>query len=126
MTMIVLGVGFTVLLFLCGVLALMYTNLRDNDNNLQKLNQKLVEDIDELTTKNAILHSEIIMRTEERAVQVGSTVTWLDKHKEIETGSVLDDYKHKDKTYVVVIRLKDGKTQGAPISIPLEKLTVSP
>jgi hypothetical protein len=103
----------------------MYTNLRDNDNNLQKLNHKLNEDINELTTKNAILHSEVILRTEERAVPVGSTVTWLDKQKEIETGSVLDDYKHKDKTYVVVIRLKDGKTQGAPISIPFDKLTIS-
>lgn len=124
MSMIILGVLFTILLFLCGVLGMMYTNLRDNDNNLQKLNHKLNEDINELTTKNAILHSEVILRTEERAVPVGSTVTWLDKQKEIETGSVLDDYKHKDKTYVVVIRLKDGKTQGAPISIPFEKLTV--
>ena len=125
MSMIILGVLFTILLFLCGVLGMMYTNLRDNDNNLKKLNHKLNEDINELTTKNAILHSEVILRTEERAVPVGSTVTWLDKQKEIETGSVLDDYKHKDKTYVVVIRLKDGKTQGAPISIPFEKLTVS-
>ena len=125
MSMIILGVLFTILLFLCGVLGMMYTNLRDNDNNLQKLNHKLNEDINGLTTKNAILHSEVILRTEERAVPVGSTVTWLDKQKEIETGSVLDDYKHKDKTYVVVIRLKDGKTQGAPISIPFEKLTVS-
>ena len=125
MSMIILGVLFTVLLFLCGVLGMMYTNLRDNDKNLQMLNHKLNEDINELTTKNAILHSEVILRTEERAVPVGSTVTWLDKQKEIETGSVLDDYKHKDKTYVVVIRLKDGKTQGAPISIPFDKLTIS-
>lgn len=125
MTMIIFGVVFTVLLFLCGILLLMYTNLRDNDKSLQELNQKLKEDIDELTTKNAILHSEVIARTEERVFPVGSTVTWLDRHKEIETGSVLDDYKHKDKTYVVVIRLKDGKTQGAPISIPFEKLTLS-
>ena len=125
MTMIIFGVVFTVLLFLCGLLLLMYTNLRDNDKSLQELNQKLKEDIDELTTKNAILHSEVIARTEERVIPVGSTVTWVDKHKEIETGSVLDDYKHKDKTYVVVIRLKDGKTQGAPISIPFEKLTLS-
>ena len=125
MTMVVFGIAFTVLLFLCGLLLLMYTNLRDNDKSLQELNQKLKEDIDELTTKNAILHSEVIARTEERVFPVGSTVTWLDRHKEIETGSVLDDYKHKDKTYVVVIRLKDGKTQGAPISIPFEKLTLS-
>jgi hypothetical protein len=89
------------------------------------LNHKLNEDINELTTKNAILHSEVIQRTEERAVPVGSTVTWLDKQKEIETGSVLDDYKHNNKIYVVVIRLKDGKTQGAPISIPFEKLTIA-
>ncbi len=125
MTMIIFGVVFTVLLFLSGILLIMYTNLRDNDKSLQELNQKLKEDIDELTTKNAILHSEVIARTEERVFPVGSTVTWLDRHKEIETGSVLDDYKHKDKTYVVVIRLKDGKTQGAPISIPFEKLTLS-
>ena len=125
MTMVIFGIAFTVLLFLCGLLLLMYTNLRDNDKSLQDLNQKLKEDIDELTTKNAILHSEVIARTEDRVIPVGSTVTWLDKHKEIETGSVLDDYKHKDKTYVVVIRLKDGKTQGAPISIPFEKLTLS-
>ena len=126
MTIIILSVGFTVLLFFCAVITLMYTNLRDSDKNLQKLNHKLQEDIDELTTKNAILHSEIISRTEERAVPVGSTVTWLDRHKEIETGSVLDDYKHKDKTYVVVIRMKDNKTQGAPISIPFEKLSIVP
>ena len=125
MTMVIFGIAFTVLLFLCGLLLLMYTNLRDNDKSLQDLNQKLKEDIDELTTKNAILHSEVIARTEDRVIPVGSTVTWVDKHKEIETGSVLDDYKHKDKIYVVVIRLKDGKTQGAPISIPFEKLTLS-
>jgi len=83
MSMIILGVLFTVLLFLFGVLGMMYTNLRDNDKNLQMLNHKLNEDINELTTKNAILHSEVIQRTEERAVEVGSTVTWLDKQKEI-------------------------------------------
>ena len=59
------------------------------------------------------------------AIQEIETIKEPNKQKEIETGSVLDDYKHKDKTYVVVIRLKDGKTQGAPISIPFEKLTVS-
>lgn len=125
MTMIIFGVVFTVLLFLSGILLIMYTNLRDNDKSLQELNQKLKEDIDELTVKNAILHSEVIARTEERVFPVGSTVTWLDRHKEIETGSVLDDYNHKGKTYVVVIRMKNGKTQGAPISIPFEKLTLS-
>lgn len=125
MTIIILSVLFTVSLFLCGLLFSMYTSLRDDDNNLQKLNHKLYENINELTTKNAILHSEVISRTEKRAVPVGRTVTWLDKQKEIETGSVLDDYIHNNKIYVVVIRLKNGKTQGAPISIPFEKLTIS-
>jgi hypothetical protein len=32
---------------------------------------------------------------------------------------------YNDKVYVVVIRLKDGKAQGAPISIPYEKLILS-
>ncbi len=123
--MILLSILFTLLLFICGVLSLMYSNMKDHNNNLMKLNSKLSDEVTELETKNAMLHSEIITRTEERAVPVGSTVTWLDKHKEIETGSVLDDYKHRDKTYVVVIRLKDGKTQGAPISIPLEKLSIA-
>ena len=123
--MILLSILFTLLLFICGVLSLMYSNMKDHNNNLMKLNSKLSDEVTELETKNAMLHSEIIIRTEERAIPVGSTVTWLDKHKEIETGSVLDDYKHKDKTYVVVIRLKDGKTQGAPISIPFEKLSIA-
>lgn len=123
--MILISILFTLLLFICGVLSLMCSNMKDHNNNLMKLNSKLSDEVTELETKNAMLHSEIITRTEERAVPVGSTVTWLDKHKEIETGSVLDDYKHRDKTYVVVIRLKDGKTQGAPISIPFEKLSIA-
>jgi hypothetical protein len=109
---------------MCGILAMMYSNMKEHNNNLMKLNSKLNEDVTELVTKNAMLHSEIISRTEERAIPVGSNVTWLDKQKETETGSVLDDYKHNNKTYVVVIRLKDGKTQGAPISIPFEKLSI--
>ena len=123
--MIVMSILFTLLLFLCGLLALMYTNLKDNNNNLMELNSKLDEDVNELKTKNAMLHSELIARNEDRIIDVGRQVTWLDKHKEIETGSVLDDYRHNNKVYVVVIRLKDGKTQGAPISIPYEKLILS-
>lgn len=123
--MIVISILFTLLLFLCGLLALMYTNLKDNNNNLMELNSKLDEDVNELKTKNAMLHSELIARNEDRIIDVGRQVTWLDKHKEIETGSVLDDYRHNGKVYVVVIRLKDGKTQGAPISIPYEKLILN-
>ena len=123
--MIVFGVVFTVVLFLCGVLVLMLTNQNENVSNLMKLNAKLEEDITELETKNAMLHSDLISRNEDRVIDVGKEIKWLDKHKEIETGSVLDDYKYNDKVYVVVIRLKDGKSQGAPISIPYEKLILN-
>jgi hypothetical protein len=120
--MIWISILFTIVAFL---FVIMYLNAKEHNNNLMKLNSKLNEDVTELVTKNAMLHSEVISRTEERAIPVGTTITWLDKQKETETGSVLDDYKHKDKTYVVVIRLKDGKTQGAPISIPLDKIIIS-
>ena len=123
--MIVFGVVFTVMLFLCGVMVLMLTNQNENVSNLMKLNNKLEEDITELETKNAMLHSDLISRNEDRVIDVGKEIKWLDKHKEIETGSVLDDYKYNGKVYVVVIRLKDGKSQGAPISIPYEKLILS-
>ena len=39
--MIVFGVVFTVMLFLCGVLVLMLTNQNENVSNLMKLNNKL-------------------------------------------------------------------------------------
>ena len=123
--MIIFGVAFTFLLFLCGVLFLINTGLKENNGNLIKLNSKLNENITELETKNAMLHSDLISRNEDRIIDVGREIKWLDKHKEIETGSVLDDYKHNGKVYVVVIRMKDGKTQGAPISIPYEKLILS-
>ena len=123
--MIVFGIAFTVILFLCGVLVLMLTNQNENVSNLMKLNAKLEEDITELETKNAMLHSDLISRNEDRVIDVGKEIKWLDKHKEIETGSVLDDYKYNGKVYVVVIRLKDGKSQGAPISIPYEKLILN-
>ena len=123
--MIIFGVSFTLLLFLCGVLFLINTGLKENNSSLIKLNSKLNEDITELETKNAMLHSDLISRNEDRIIDVGREIKWLDKHKEIETGSVLDDYKHNGKVYVVVIRMKDGKTQGAPISIPYEKLILS-
>lgn len=122
---IVFTVTFVVLLILLGALLLVNTGLKENNSSLLKLNSKLNEDITELQTKNAMLHSDLISRNEERVIDVGREIKWLDKHKEIETGSVLDDYKHNNKVYVVVIRMKDGKTQGAPISIPYEKLILS-
>jgi hypothetical protein len=122
---IVFTVTFVVLLILLGALLLVNTGLKENNSSLLKLNSKLNEDITELQTKNAMLHSDLISRNEERVIDVGKEIKWLDKHKEFEIGSVLDDYKHNGKVYVVVIRMKDGKTQGAPISIPYEKLILS-
>lgn len=122
---VIFSVSFMALLILCGALLLVNTSLKENNASLLKLNTKLNEDVTELETKNAMLHSDLISRNEERIIDVGREIKWLDKHKEIETGSVLDDYKHNGKVYVVVIRMKDGKTQGAPISIPYEKLILS-
>lgn len=121
----IFAVSFVVLLIICGALLLVNASLKENNMSLMKLNSKLNEDVTELETKNAMLHSDLITRNEERVIDAGREIKWLDKHKEIETGVVLDDYKHKDKVYVVIIRMKDGKTQGAPISIPYEKLILS-
>ena len=122
---VIFSVSFMVLLILCGALLLVNTSLKENNASLLKLNTKLNEDVTELETKNAMLHSDLISRNEDRIIDAGKEIQWLDKQKEIETGIVLDDYKHKDKVYVVVVRMKDGKTQGAPISIPYEKLILS-
>lgn len=121
----VFAVSFVILLIVCGALSLVNASLKENNISLMKLNSKLNEDVTELETKNAMLHSDLITRNEERVIDAGREIKWLDKHKEIETGIVLDDYKHNDKVYVVIIRMKDGKTQGAPISIPYEKLILS-
>ena len=121
----IFAVSFVVLLIICGALLLVNASLKENNISLMKLNSKLNEDVTELETKNAMLHSDLITRNEERVIDAGREIKWLDKHKEIETGIVLDDYKHNNKVYVVIIRMKDGKTQGAPISIPYEKLILS-
>ena len=121
----VFAVSFVILLIVCGALLLVNASLKENNISLMKLNSKLNEDVTELETKNAMLHSDLITRNEERVIDAGREIKWLDKHKEIETGIVLDDYKHNDKVYVVIIRMKDGKTQGAPISIPYERLILS-
>lgn len=125
MTMIIYGILMTGLMIVCGVLLLINTSAKDSSETLKNLNQKLSENVTELETKNALLHSKLIARNEERIIDVGREVKWLDKQKETETGSVLDDYRHNNKVYVVVIRMKDGKPQGAPISIPYEKLILS-
>ena len=89
---------------------------------LQELNTKLGSQVTELTSKNSNLWFEL--QQEKSYIDKGRKVTWLDKQGETNEGIVLDDYTLKDKVYVVVIRMKDEKTQGAPISIPFTKLTV--
>lgn len=70
--MIWISILFTVVAFL---FVIMYLNAKEHNNNLMKLNSKLNEDVTELVTKNAMLHSEVISRTEERAIPVGTTIT---------------------------------------------------
>jgi hypothetical protein len=64
------------------------------------------------------------LNKEKDLIEPGTKISWKDKQGETNLGVVLDDYLLKDKPYVVVIRMKDDKTQGAPISIPFEKITI--
>lgn len=99
--------------------------LKDSKSTVQlvkELNEKLQSQVTELTAKNSDLWFEL--QQEKSYIDKGRKVSWLDKQGETNEGVVLDDYTLKDKVYVVVIRMKDGKTQGAPISIPFAKLTV--
>lgn len=119
---IVLGITVTLLGFYTVFLGLKLKDSKNSEALLRELNVKLRDQVNELTSKNSDLWFEL--QQEKSYVDKGRKVTWLDKQGETNEGVVLDDYTLKDKVYVVVIRMKDGKTQGAPISIPFQKLTV--
>ena len=106
------------------VLYKLWASSKSNFNLMRELNQKLREDVTELTTRNSNLWFELQHEKENNIFEEGTLVAWKDKQGETNKGSVLDDYKIHDKVYVVVMRMKDGKPQGAPISIPFTKLTV--
>lgn len=119
---IVLGITVTLLGFYTVFLGIKLKDSKNSEALLRELNVKLRDQVNELTSKNSDLWFEL--QQEKSYVDKGRKVTWLDKQGETNEGVVLDDYTLKDKVYVVVIRMKDGKTQGAPISIPFQKLTV--
>jgi hypothetical protein len=117
-----LGVLVTLLGFYTVIVSLKLKDSKSTVQLLQELNKKLQSQVTELTAKNSDLWFEL--QQEKSYIDKGKKVSWLDKQGETNEGVVLDDYTLKDKVYVVVIRMKDGKTQGAPISIPFTKLTV--
>jgi len=117
-----LGVLVTLLGFYTVIVSVKLKDSKSTVQLLQELNKKLQSQVTELTAKNSDLWFEL--QQEKSYIDKGKKVSWLDKQGETNEGVVLDDYTLKDKVYVVVIRMKDGKTQGAPISIPFTKLTV--
>jgi hypothetical protein len=117
-----LGILVTLLGFYTVIVSYKLKDSKSTVSLLQELNTKLESQVNELTSKNSSLWFEL--QQEKSYIDKGRKVTWLDKQGETNEGIVLDDYSLKDKVYVVVIRMKDGKTQGAPISIPFTKLTV--
>lgn len=103
----------------------MQESSKEQLKTLKNLNSKISEELTEMRAKNSSLwsdYNEAIQKLENNLIEPETMVSWVDKRGEIETGVVLDDYQLKDKKYVVVIRMKDNKTQGAPISISFEKL----
>ncbi len=119
---IFLGVVLTLSLFGSGILFFALENSKAQLSLLRKLNNELKENVDEYKAKNSQLWIEL--NKEKDLIDAGTKVAWKDKQGDTNLGVVLDDYLLKDKPYVVVIRMKDNKTQGAPISIPFEKLTI--
>lgn len=117
-----LGILVTLLGFYTVIVSYKLKDSKSTLSLLQELNTKLGSQVTELTSKNSSLWFEL--QQEKSYIDKGRKVTWLDKQGETNEGIVLDDYTLKDKVYVVVIRMKDEKTQGAPISIPFTKLTV--
>jgi hypothetical protein len=117
-----LGTLVTLLGFYTVIVSYKLKDSKSTVSLLQELNTKLGSQVTELTSKNSNLWFEL--QQEKSYIDKGKKVTWLDKQGETNEGIVLDDYTLKDKVYVVVIRMKDEKTQGAPISIPFTKLTV--
>jgi len=126
--MVILGVCLALSLFSSGYLWLLFDSNKNQLESLKNLNTKLNNEVEEYKSKNSNLwadYNEAVQKLEKQLLPPETIVSWIDKHGEIENGVVLDDYQLKGKNYVVVIRMKDNKTQGAPISIPFEKLMLS-
>jgi hypothetical protein len=125
---IILGVGLALSLFAAGFCWVSLDSVKNQLESLKKLNSKLNVELNEYKAKNSNLwsnYNQAIQKLEKQLVAPETQVSWIDKNGDIENGIVLDDYQLKDKNYVVIIRMKDNKTQGAPISLPFEKLILS-
>jgi hypothetical protein len=117
-----LGVALTLSLFGSGFLFFALESSKSQLSLLRKLNTDLNHEVTEYKAKNSQLWVEL--NKEKDLIEPGAKISWQDKQGDTNLGVVLDDYLLKDKPYVVVIRMKDNKTQGAPISIPFEKITI--
>jgi hypothetical protein len=117
-----LGVSLTLSLFGSGFLFFALENSKSQLSLLRKLNTDLNQEVTEYKAKNSQLWVEL--NKEKDLIEPGTKISWQDKQGDTNLGVVLDDYLLNDKPYVVVIRMKDDKTQGAPISIPFEKITI--
>jgi hypothetical protein len=117
-----LGVALTLSLFGSGFLFFALESSKSQLSLLRKLNTDLNHEVTEYKAKNSQLWVEL--NKEKDLIEPGEKISWQDKQGDTNLGVVLDDYLLKDKPYVVVIRMKDNKTQGAPISIPFEKITI--
>jgi hypothetical protein len=125
--MIIQGVLLTVMLFGMGLLYILYKETKGQSVALKMTNKFLNDELNEYKAKSASLYADyqnVIKELETRLLEPGTKVSWLDRHGETESGVALDDYSLNNKNYVVVIRMKNDKTQGAPISIAFEKLNV--
>ena len=117
-----LGVALTLSLFGSGFLFFALESSKSQLSLLRKLDTDLNHEVTEYKAKNSQLWVEL--NKEKDLIEPGAKISWQDKQGDTNLGVVLDDYLLKDKPYVVVIRMKDNKTQGAPISIPFEKITI--
>jgi hypothetical protein len=125
---IILGVGLALSLFAAGFCWVSLDSVKNQLESLKKLNSKLSVELDEYKAKNSNLwsdYNQAIQKLEKQLVSPETQVSWIDKNGDIENGIVLDDYQLKGKNYVVIIRMKDNKTQGAPNSLPYEKLILN-
>lgn len=125
--MIILGVLLTISLFGNGILYFLFKETKGQSGALKITNKFLNDELTEYKSKSANLYADyqnVVKELETQLIEPGTKVSWFDKHGETENGVVLDDYSLNDKNYVVVIRMKNNKKQGAPISIAFEKLNV--
>jgi cell division protein FtsB len=136
-----LGIALTLALFTCGYLFLLVDSLKNQIDNLAKLNSKIEDELTSYKSKNSSLWSQIkelssiseetkkeledlLSKQEKFEFQIGSKVSWVDKTGEIEFGIVYDDFNTSDNHLVVVRGIKKNKLTGRYFTVSLDKITV--